>query len=203
MSHLFVGHAFTRKQINELRRALREGIQMVGASLWFADEHAGVGSLFEKVKEGIDQARACIFDISDTSRPNVFLELGYANGRSKPCILICRRGTKIPTDLKGFEFLEYKSYEDLSKQLHATLGLRIGGRQLSKAVILSLAVLAHTPPVRRVDLESDAKKRGVIFDELYSTLAVLEQDGIIAVSDETVEILALNKLDELQALASR
>lgn len=202
MAHLFVGHAFTRDQIDDLRRALREGIPMVGGSLWFADEHPGVGSLFEKIKEGIDESVACLFDISDRPRPNVFLELGYALGREKPCVLLCRSGTRIPTDLKGFEFLEYESYADLSQKLYASIGPRLGV-PLSKAVILSLASLAHNPPVRRADLAAEATRCGVPSDELRATLSELERQGLITVSDATVEILIQRKLDELASLASR
>ncbi len=203
MGHLFVGHAFTKAQIDDLRPALQAGIPMVGGDLWFADEHPGTGSLFGKVTEGIDNALACLFEISDRTRANVFLELGYALGRNKPCVLICRRGTRIPTDLKGFEFLEYESYKDLSQQLHATIGRRLGGIPLSKSVIRLLSALGRGGSLQRNQLLSQCEQQQVAAAELESTVAELERAGVISLSEHEIRISDPVRLSQLHALAAQ
>jgi hypothetical protein len=159
--------------------------------------------LFAKVREGIDHAAACLFEISDNTRANVFLELGYAYGRGKRCVLICRRGTAIPTDLKGLELLEYESYKDLSQQLHATIGHRLGGIPVSKEVIVVLATLAPTALMRRADLFTEAMRRGLSEDELRTTLTELDRMGVIAVSEETIEVRERDTLSSWASLAAQ
>ena len=46
-----------------------------------------------------------------------YLELGCAFALSKRCFIICRSGTPIPSDLAGFNRIEYESYAKLSAQL--------------------------------------------------------------------------------------
>src|SRR6267142_1265450 len=194
MPHLFVGHVFNKEQISELRPAIRKGIPMAGAEVWFADEDPGTGSLFEKLKAAIDAAFACLFEISDGTRPNVFVELGYALGRDKACLLICRRGTPIPTDLKGFElFVEYESYEELSEELKKKIGRilakSLGGVALSKAVIIALAAKRRpAAPIGRSALVKQVMRQGASKQEVDLTLDYLAHSGIIIVRRDTIKV---------------
>ena len=75
-----------------------------------ADDVPGTGeSLLMKMHALIERAELIVVEISKPS-PNVYYEVGYAKALHKAILVICKKGTKIPTDLQGLERLEYKSY---------------------------------------------------------------------------------------------
>jgi hypothetical protein len=199
MTHLFVGHVFNREQIDDLRPAVRAGIPMDGAEIWFADEHPGTGSLYHKVTAGIEDSFACMFEITDTTRANVFLELGFALAKEKPCVLICRKGTQVPVDIAGFERLEYESYADLTRQLKTTIGKRLGGTPISKALVLTLA---DGPDERETaDVLRECLERGETASEAEESLSFLAADGILSIEGRHVVVLRRNKLEGLAQVA--
>ncbi|HWM89644.1 MAG TPA: hypothetical protein VN493_02640 [Thermoanaerobaculia bacterium] len=185
MTHLFVGHVFNREQMDDFREAVAKGIQMVGASLWFADQHPGTGHIFDKVKAGIDDAFACLFEISDHSRANVFIELGYAFGREKECILVSKVGTPVPADLAGLERIEYASYTDLAKQLSAKVGKMLG-TPIDKRVIRALVENLEPQGSVIAEFLATLSTQGVTTDKARRSLAALESFGTIEVSDNRV-----------------
>ena len=75
--------------------------------------------LTEKIVPKIRSTRFGIYDLSNPDKPNVFLELGVAIGMGKPYLIICERGTKLPSDVLGLDRIEYESYVDLTRQLKA------------------------------------------------------------------------------------
>jgi len=190
MAHIFVGHVFSREQMDDLRPAICEGIPMAGADIWFADDHPGVGSLFDKVTEGIDRSLACIFEVTDTSRANVFLELGFALGKGKTCVLICRKGTRIPEDIAGFERLEYESYKNLTQQLKAKIGRILGGIPIDKTLILVLE--ASPQDLSRNVCARDAMARGAAQSDVETSLAGLEFLRIISIEGDRIRVLNRN-----------
>ena len=187
MPHIFVGHVFNREQIDDLRPAIIAGVPIAGGGIWFADEHPGTGQLFEKIAAGIDASFACIFEVTDTTRANVFLELGFALAKEKRCVLICRKGTNVPVDLAGFERLEYESYADLTRQLEATIGRRLRGRPISKGVVLALQ--ANPKNISRSGLEQAAQSLGADLADVSTDLIALSEMGIVSVTDDQVAVL--------------
>ena len=66
--------------------------------------------LLNKIHEMIDRADFVIAEISDhqgSFSPNVFYEVGYAVAKDKPPLLLARRKTDVPVDLRGLEMIRY------------------------------------------------------------------------------------------------
>jgi len=84
----------------------------------YADDEVVDGHiLMHKIFPIIDRCRFGLYEISETNRPNVFLELGYAKGRGKPCYLLLRQGEKPPSNLAGCDRVDYESYRHLTEKL--------------------------------------------------------------------------------------
>lgn len=190
--HLFVGHVFSREQIDDFRHALASGIQLVGASLWFADQHPGTGHIFDKIKAGIDNSFACLFEVSDTSRANVFLELGYAFGRGKQCILVSKVGSPVASDLAGLERIEYTSYKDLTGQLSNIIGELLSranrGRQVDKRVVRALAEKIEPDGLEIEVFLTNLSSQGVTRDESHESLLALKSFGLIELSNSRLTV---------------
>ncbi len=201
MNHLFVGHVFNREQIDDLRPAIRAGIPIVNGDIWFADEHPGTGSLYQKITDGIKNARACIFEITDTTRANVFIELGFALAMGKHCVLICRKGTQMPADIAGFEHLQYESYADLSRQLKETIGKRLEGTPIPKALVLALANGRDDREIADVLRECSKANGGMTESEAWMGLVTLAADNILSTETGRVVINRRDLLNNLAVLA--
>ena len=115
----FVAHDFSKEKIDDLRRAIEEAFEGKDLKPYYADSEVRGGShiLKEKIAPKIEYTRFGIFDISETKKPNVFIELGVSMGLNKPYYLIAREGTEIPTDLQGLDRIEYSSFKDLTEKL--------------------------------------------------------------------------------------
>jgi len=157
----FVGHVFNEEQIDDFRKAIARGFPQAlrKVDVRYADEEVKGGSLFDKVRAEIERALFCFFEISNSAKPNVFLELGYALGRQKVCILLLKKGAEPPSDLAGFDRIEYRSMADLTKQLKSFLpkvmgialdGLCRTGRMAQIAIPL-VALLFKTRVGTKVD----------------------------------------------------
>lgn len=92
------------------------------------DEKVGPGVIFQDMQREIAQADVIIAEITPAN-PNVFYELGYAHALGKPTILLARRGTSLPFDIRSFRVVFYDDTiggkdqveEDLTKHLDAIL----------------------------------------------------------------------------------
>ena len=206
-ARIFVGHVYNTEQIEDLRWALREGTKLsIGVELWFSDEHPRSGYLLEKIKEEIEDAFACFFDISIESKPNVFIELGYALGRGKPSFLLCRRGSPIPADLQGLERIEYSSYNELARLLQARLGEmfhgHFGGGKVNKQVLLLVRELAKGGSFEKQELIRLAASQGINASEVVESVNSLSQFRFLQESSDRIEVIDREALERLIPLAS-
>jgi hypothetical protein len=118
---VFVGHVFDTASIHDLRAAISRAATSTPWTVIYADEAITTGHiLIDKIIPQIQQAEFCLFEISDHTRPNVFIELGIAKGLGKPCVLLVKIGHDLPSDLGGYDRLHYSSYKDLTAQLRNT-----------------------------------------------------------------------------------
>ena len=78
------------------------------------------GEIIEHILSSIRDYDIIIADTSG-SNPNVCYEVGYAHGIKKNCVLICKKGNKLPFDLQGANHLMYKNVIDLRTQLEKKL----------------------------------------------------------------------------------
>jgi len=70
------------------------------------DEKNGPGVIFQDMQREIEQAGIVIAEISPANT-NVFYELGYAHALGKPTILLARRGSDLPFDIRSYRVVFY------------------------------------------------------------------------------------------------
>ena len=65
------------------------------------------------------QVRQSAFVIADVteSKPNVFYELGFADGVGKEVILVAQKGTELPFDITDVPVLFWESFTDFEAEL--------------------------------------------------------------------------------------
>lgn len=80
------------------------------------DEVEGDYDIVERIFKEIDDAHMVIADLT-LSPPNVYLEIGYARGRGKQVIQICRYDTQLEFDVRGRRTLTYRNATTLEHKL--------------------------------------------------------------------------------------
>jgi hypothetical protein len=86
--------------------------------------------MVERIHQQIEEADFIIGDMT-SSNPNVFYEVGYAQGKNKLCILLTDNPEKLPFDLKYRRNIVYSSIQDLKIKLGAELKMLEGQTRLS------------------------------------------------------------------------
>jgi hypothetical protein len=84
------------------------------------DEVPFTGDVVDSMRKMIGSSRIVVADLSDAN-PNVYLEVGYAWGVGKPCILLCNRQTELKFDVQGHRCLKYSKIKELEEALSAEL----------------------------------------------------------------------------------
>jgi hypothetical protein len=84
------------------------------------DQTVFTGDILERVRERIDTSSLVIADLTGANA-NVYLEVGYAWGRSKPTVLLAKKGTELKFDIRGQRCLLYANITDLKKKLASEL----------------------------------------------------------------------------------
>jgi hypothetical protein len=111
----FVGHSFGDRDADDLREAIEEALD--GLRPYYADKDYAEGQIFkDKILERIKETKFGLYEISQHS-PSVYLELGAAIALEKRVYILCKAGTKIPSNLAGLDRIEYTSFKHLKKQL--------------------------------------------------------------------------------------
>jgi hypothetical protein len=92
------------------------------------DELRFEGDVLDHVKNRIDTASVVIADLTGAS-PNVYLEVGFAWGRSVPTVLLCQDVGELRFDVTWQKCLVYQSIKQLHEQLSTELArlLAAGG----------------------------------------------------------------------------
>lgn len=73
-----------------------------------------------RILSGIRHSAFVIADVTEMS-PNVFYEVGFAEGLGKPIIATARAGTKLPFDIADTPVLFWNDTEDLRSQLESMI----------------------------------------------------------------------------------
>src|SRR5262249_11956768 len=126
----FVGHPFNAPYTDELRQAVTAVCDAANLNqpaggkryLWVPRfinrlDHGNPATVLETVRDAIRQSAVTLFDITDRSNPNVFLELGLPLGMGRAIVLAGRKPFKPPSDLGGLRGIEYADAADLRAQL--------------------------------------------------------------------------------------
>jgi len=123
-SAVFVAHPFTEPFAPaDLRRALDKALGDQGLKPDYADETLSSGHILRKVCRQIQESLFGIYDVS-LWKPNVTLELGLAYGMERPTLLLLNvnHSKGVPSDIQGFDRIEYGSYTELEAELASKLG---------------------------------------------------------------------------------
>lgn len=89
--------------------AMTHAADAVGAVCKRIDLEDYDGDVVQGIKKLIDDSAAVIADLSG-ARPNVLFELGYAQGRGKPCAHICSSPLdEMPFDVRNWSVLRYET----------------------------------------------------------------------------------------------
>lgn len=80
-----------------------------------ADEVLGTKPIIETIESQIASCEAVLAEISENNE-NVFLELGYALAKNKPCVIICDREVRmsLPFDIRHRPVIFYDSHSPSS-----------------------------------------------------------------------------------------
>lgn len=89
------------------------------------DESASSEPILPRILQGIRNSAFVIADITELST-NVFYEVGYAKGLGKEVILIAKKGTELPFDLKDLPTLFWETQRDLKEGLAERIGGVVG-----------------------------------------------------------------------------
>lgn len=119
--HYFVAHVFSRQESEDLREAIERAFEGTGLNAYYADLEHRQTYIIEKIKDRIFKTQFGIYDITNTKKPNVFIELGIALAAAKPFYITCRKGTDVPVDLAGLDRLEYESYKELTELIRTKI----------------------------------------------------------------------------------
>jgi nucleoside 2-deoxyribosyltransferase len=85
---------------------IQQQAETAGFEVVRIDEKAGPGVIFQDIQREIEQAEIVIAEITPANA-NVFYELGYAHALGKPTILLARRGSELPFDIKSYRVVFY------------------------------------------------------------------------------------------------
>lgn len=113
---VFVGIPFSNDFIDIYTLGIKWALDSLQLKPWRADEEPSTGPIFCKICGAIRECRTAIIDISEPN-PNVMFELGMLSTLGKRVVLIKNHEKKVPSDLAGFEYIQYRNIIDLREQL--------------------------------------------------------------------------------------
>lgn len=119
-NQVFIGMPFRDRFEDVFNFAIKPVLDQTGYSCWKADDHPNIIDLMCKVCEGIQTSEFVIIDLSEWN-PNVFFELGLSYALGRKVLLIKQEDSKIPTDLKGMEYVPYSSASKLGEKLRSII----------------------------------------------------------------------------------
>jgi predicted Rossmann-fold nucleotide-binding protein len=94
--------------------------QEFGFELRGTEDSESMERIIPRILQGIRRAAFVIADVSE-DRPNVFYEIGFAQGLGKQVILTAKTGTVLPFDVADIPVIFWESQEDLKEQLRKRL----------------------------------------------------------------------------------
>jgi hypothetical protein len=123
----FVAMPFGSPDMEDLLFFIETATHAAGFLCERVDREAFTGDIMERVRQAIQEA-AVVIGVLDDDNPNVYLEVGYAWGKDRPTILICKDGLQPFYDVRGHKRLEYRARKDLLDSLARELaGLKSKG----------------------------------------------------------------------------
>lgn len=129
-NQVFLGMQFYG--MDDIHSVLKQACETCGLYSIRVDENVNSNSIIDDIKDMIEQSEFIILDLTHEN-PNVYYELGYADGAGNEgtdILLIAKDGTKLHFDVQARRVLFYKDAFDLQEQLKIKLPQFIeGGRK--------------------------------------------------------------------------
>lgn len=119
--HAFVAMPFSDGFDDVFHYGIASAVRSSGLLCERVDQQFYTGDVLERIKRQISSARIVVADLSD-SRPNVYLEVGYAWASNVPTVLVCNSATQPTFDVQNQKYLTYTSIKNLEDQLTPELG---------------------------------------------------------------------------------
>jgi hypothetical protein len=113
---IVIAISFAEEYQDLYKYAIRPALDEVKLIAWKADENISNIDIMCKVCHAIQESSGLIADITNWNA-NVLFDLGLAYGIGKNSILIKKEKADVPVDLKGIEYISYKSIDDLKRNL--------------------------------------------------------------------------------------
>jgi hypothetical protein len=110
---------------------LYKAVQRVCKEYAYVARRVDESNLFKRIVPEISrQLRNCAFVIAEISeaKPNVYYELGVADGLGKAIIVVARKGTELPFDVKDIPVIFWDAISDFEEELKTRVA-NIGATQ--------------------------------------------------------------------------
>ncbi len=114
--HIFVAMPFTDDMEDVFIFGIQGPVQEVGMLCERVDMDIFTGDILDRIKSRIETASIVIADLTG-SNANVYLEVGYAWGKNRKTLLLCKTPDELKFDVRGQRCIIYSSIRDLNKKL--------------------------------------------------------------------------------------
>jgi len=118
--HVFVAMPFAEEMDDVFHYGIQGAANAAGFLCERADLSSFTGDVIQWVKTRIASASLVVADLSEAN-PNVYLEVGYAWGCSRPTVLLVKDTAQLKFDVRGQRCLVYKKIKDLEALLRTEL----------------------------------------------------------------------------------
>lgn len=122
--HVFVAMPFTGDMEDVFIFGIQSPVQSAGLLCERVDMAVFNGDILDRIKSRIESALLVVCDLTGANA-NVYLEVGYAWGKGKDTLLLCRNVDDLKFDVRGQRCLIYASINDLNKKITEELKSRV------------------------------------------------------------------------------
>jgi hypothetical protein len=105
-----------KKEFDGLYKAYKTVCKEFGFEAVRTDKVYSLEKILPRILNGIRHSAFVIADVTETS-PNVFYEIGFAEGLGRPVIATAREGTKLPFDIVDTPVTFWNDLKDLKSKL--------------------------------------------------------------------------------------
>ncbi|MEE4603086.1 MAG: hypothetical protein V2J65_17515 [Desulfobacteraceae bacterium] len=113
---VFVAMPFSDEFENVYDFGIYPAVRNSGCICERVDEAHFTGDVLGRIREGIETSDLVIADLTG-GRPNVYLEVGYAWGKSIPVIFVARNGEELHFDVRTHRCIFYGRFKQFAKEL--------------------------------------------------------------------------------------
>ncbi len=113
LNHIFIAMPYAKEFNNLYYFGIKQTVEKMGRKCERVDQEIFTGDLVQRIKERISSSKLVIADLTGNN-PNVFYEVGFADGCGKKIILLSQQQDNIPFDFKTQRQIIYDPQDLLS-----------------------------------------------------------------------------------------